>query len=376
MSSVAIMGAGLLGRLLAFRLKDDFEVTLFDQDSGEAEQSAAVLAAAMLAPVAESTEAGEAVMELGIEAQKLWPEILAQLEETVFFQQQGSLVVAFEQDVGSLKMFTNSLKSDQYQSVNSDKIRQLEPELDTRLKRGVFLPTEGQLDNRQLLLALKKSLLNSCSKVTWKTGVKLAVDVEGGYLANGHKVRNGDQPFDWLIDCRGIGGKTDFMALRGVRGEVIRLHAPQVTLNRPVRLMHPRYPIYIAPKEHHQFVVGATQLETEDHRAPTVLSALELLSACYSVHKGFAEAEILEIKAGLRPTLPDNQPKILQQGNVLAINGLYRHGYLLSPVMVEACRQLMLTGNVHQKWLRIMPQMLQIQALHNTLSIHDYKEAG
>ena len=32
-----------------------------------------------------------------------------------------------------------------------------------------------------------------------------------------------------------------------VYGEVIRIHAPEVTLTRPTRLLHPRYPIYIAP---------------------------------------------------------------------------------------------------------------------------------
>ena len=59
------------------------------------------------------------------------------------------------------------------------------------------------------------------------------------------------------------------------------------------------------------------------------------------MHKGFAEAEILEIKAGLRPALPNNEPKIWVQNQTLKVNGLYRHGYLMAPALVEQCLQIL-----------------------------------
>ena len=68
---------------------------------------------------------------------------------------------------------------------------------------------------------------------------------------------------------------------------MIRLHAPEVSLRRPVRLMHPRYPLYIAPKPDHVFVIGATEIESEDTSPASVRSTLELLSAAYSLHSGF-----------------------------------------------------------------------------------------
>ena len=62
--------------------------------------------------------------------------------------------------------------------------------------------------------------------------------------------------YDWVIDCRGYGAKAAWnrpseSQLRGIRGEVARVYAPEVELSRPVRLLHPRYPLYIAPKENH-----------------------------------------------------------------------------------------------------------------------------
>ena len=117
---------------------------------------------------------------------------------------------------------------------------------------------------------------------------------------------------------------------------MIRLHAPEVTLQRPTRLIHPRYPIYIAPKPDHVFVIGATEIETEDLSPASVRSTLELLSAAYTVHSGFAEARILEISTQARPTLANNLPAIRQLGDrTLQINGLYRHGFLIAPAMLD-----------------------------------------
>lgn len=339
---VAILGAGLIGRMLAVRLAQhsatDYQITLFDQDAEDGQQSAAYLAAAMLAPLAESADASNSIMLMGEHSLKLWPEFLKQLSAPVFFQQQGSLILAHDQDRAYLTDFLRRVKrQDQahIHAVNSEQIAALEPGLKANCKRfaqALYLPHEGQLDNRALLKSLAITLKQH--DIAWFSNTPVEVD------GNQVHFNQQSQHFDWVIDCRGLGGKQNVPAtqtLRGVRGEVVRVKAPEVNLSRPLRLMHPRYPIYIAPKPDHQFVIGATQIESEDQRQPTVRSALELLSSCFSVHKGFAEAEILEIRAGLRPALPNNEPKIWVQGQSIQVNGLYRHGYLLAPAIIEQC---------------------------------------
>ncbi|BCN93307.1 oxidoreductase [Thiomicrorhabdus immobilis] len=344
---VAILGAGLLGRMLTVSLMQEFDVSLFDKDSGDAEHSAGYLAAAMLAPLAESADCSLEIMQMGEAALALWPEFLAQLDSKVYFQQAGSLIVAFEQDMAALTQFKSRLKGHGFETLNAMQINSLEPEITSRFAKGLYLPNEAQLDNRQLLEALAIQIRNN--DVAWHCHAD--VEVNSDEVLINHQPLN---DFDWIIDCRGFGLQKDLEAVsavkskldkdaisfRGVRGEVVRVHAPAVTLNRPVRLMHPRYPIYIAPKENHHFVIGATQLESEDNRKPTVRSVLELLSACFSVHSGFAEAEIVSIDAGLRPAFLDNHPKIFQHKNRITVNGLFRHGYLLAPMMVKACLQL------------------------------------
>jgi glycine oxidase len=98
--------------------------------------------------------------------------------------------------------------------------------------------------------------------------------------------------------------------------------------------MHPRYPLYIAPRPNQQVIVGATSIESNDSSSVTVQSAMELLSAAYSIHTGFAEARILEMQVQCRPALPDNLPKMEVHPGLVRANGLYRHGFLIAPVMV------------------------------------------
>lgn len=339
---VAILGAGLLGRMLAVALSQpsnrDFQITLFDKDNQQGSQSAAYLAAAMLAPLSESAEASLTVKQMGEHALNLWPNFLQQLAKPVFFQQAGSLILAHEQDRSSLADFKRRLKTehiDEVQVVNLHDINALEADLQPHAKRfsdALFLPKEGQLDNRQLLDSLAATMQQR--SVKWHSNT----DID--FAASPTLKDQLMQDYDWVVDCRGLGAKEALPAtekLRGVRGEVIRVYAPDVNITRPVRLMHPRYPIYIAPKENHHFVVGATQIESEDKRQPTVRSSLELLSSCFSVHPGFAEAEVLEIRAGLRPALEDNEPRLWQENNYISMNGLYRHGYLLAPTLIEQC---------------------------------------
>jgi glycine oxidase len=270
---------------------------------------------------------------MGQHALKRWPELLKELQQAVFFQQNGTLIVWHRQDAPEAQRFAQLLARTQtqlpslpaLQSLDNTKLSAMEPALQDRFQNALYLPDEGQLDNRELLTALLNSLQIQKVGLHWNTP-KAPEDFTPGTTG---------QP-DWVFDCRGLGARQEWKALRGVRGEVIRLHAPEVTLQRPTRLIHPRYPIYIAPKPDHVFVIGATEIETEDLSPASVRSTLELLSAAYTVHSGFAEARILEISTQARPTLANNLPAIRQLGDrTLQINGLYRHGFLIAPAMLD-----------------------------------------
>lgn len=382
---IAIVGAGLIGRLLALSLhrQAEFKVSLFDKDTKLAHNSAAYAAAGLLTPLGESLHCEENIVAMGFESLSLWPSLLASLDEHTFFQQTGTIMVSHEQDKGDYLRFTRHLQHhypDQKQHpLNRAQLTELEPELGRSFNQGLYLPQEGQIGNRRLLVALRKQLekegIDWLSE-TLVTEIKTAAHESSiSYTTKGAKQQS--QTFDLVLDCRGTGASiksannhcAPLTDLRSVRGELFQLFAPDVHLSRPIRLMHPRYQLYIAPKEKGFYVVGATEIESDDSGNMTVRSAMELLSAAYSVHPGFAEANIRQHISQSRPAFSDNQPQIIVQDTLIQINGLFRHGFLISPVVLQ--QVLTVVNNKVSGKVQTLPyeHLLAVQTLtpQNTL---------
>ena len=334
-----VLGAGIMGRLMAWQLaRRGHHVSVFEAGGPDAQSSPARVAAAMLAPMAESAITEPPVVDMGLYALSRWPELLSELEQPVFFQRQGTLLLWHRQDAAEAQRFARIMQTthDKHPALQAAQhldladVQALEPSLEGRFAQGLYLPGEGQLDNRELMAALLQALQTLGVEMHWHTPQS-----PDNFSPGQH-----GQP-DWVLDCRGLGAKGS-LPLRGIRGEVARIQAPDVHLSRPTRLIHPRYPIYIAPKPDHLFVIGATEIESNDTSPPSVRSALELLSAAYSVHPGFGEGRILEIATQVRPTLPDNLPAVRWLSpRCLQINGLYRHGFMISPALLDVALELM-----------------------------------
>ncbi|CAG4919728.1 FAD-dependent oxidoreductase [Paraburkholderia saeva] len=325
----AVIGGGLCGRLVAWRLAGaGHRVALYERGDAAGTGAAAWVAAAMLAPLAEAASAELLITRLGEASLAAWPRLLSELPEPVFFQRNGTLVVWHHSDRNEAPLFERRVRANApaelveggFVKLSGAQVGEAEPALAGRFTQGWLLPHEGQLDNRQVLTALAAGLVERGVETHWNTPV------------DDHAL----PPARVTIDCRGLGAKPALPTLRGIRGEVARVHAPGIALARPVRLLHPRYPLYIAPKENDLYVIGATEIEGEDMSPVTVRSALELLSAAFSVHPGFGEARILELNSQCRPTLPDHRPALLWDGaSMLRVNGLYRHGYMIAPEVAD-----------------------------------------
>jgi len=337
---IAIAGAGLLGRLLAWQLQlagckiTLFEAGDFNPDQAQTQRAAAFTAAGMIAPLSEAVVSDIHVYRMGLFALKQWPLWLSQLKRAsrpLFFH-QGSLVIAHPQDETELMQFERELafvvpECSGYKRVNQQQIQQLEPDLNPHFSQGLYLEEEGHLHNRELLEILGDELHAAGVSIRAHT----PVDVSAHTITH----EKGAEKFDLVIDCRGLGAKTQQPQLRGVRGETLHVETKEITLQRPVRLMHPRYQLYIVPKPNHRFIIGATQIESEDRSPVSLQSSLELSSALYTLSPAFAEARILEMDVNLRPAYMDNMPHIQRQDGLISANGLFRHGYLLAPAVVE-----------------------------------------
>ncbi|MBE0453045.1 FAD-dependent oxidoreductase [Roseovarius autotrophicus] len=302
--AVTIRGAGVVGLCVASELMArGVAVTLIDPWPEPGEGACSWWAGGMLAPFCEGFTAEEPVVRLGQEAADWWA------AQGVAVQRRGSLVVTLDRDRRELDVFARRTKG--HRMVSGAELAALEPDLAERHDRALFFDAEAHIDPRAALAHLHRRLR------------------EGG----ARFVEGSDAPDGPVIDCRGLAAQDSLPDLRGVKGEMVVLHTRDVTLRRPVRLLHPRFPLYIVPRGDGIFMLGATQIESAERHRATARSVMELLSAAYALHPAFAEAELMEIGVDARPAFPDNLPRVIRKGDALYVNGLFRHGFLLSPVL-------------------------------------------
>lgn len=324
-------GAGVMGRLLAWQLaRAGHRVRVVDAASGPRDPAAAgFTAAGMLSPLAEREHAEPDIAELGWRSLALWPQIAQALGRPELVRTSGSLLLAHGSDLGAAQRVLARVQPGDGpapQALDRAALRALEPHLAPDLKAWQ-LPGEGQVLPRDMLAALAED----ASGVDWRWGRRVArVQPNRLELDDGHVL-----DADLAIDTRGLGAQPDLPRLRGVRGEVVWLHAPGVVLQRPVRLMHPRHRVYLVPRPGDLIVVGASEVESEDRSPVSLRSAVELMAAAHSVLPGLAEARIVHLDTHLRPALPDHRPVLHHEAGLLRINGLFRHGWLLAPALAE-----------------------------------------
>jgi glycine oxidase len=371
MSRVGIAGAGVAGRLLAFQLSRlGHEVEVFDAapdaaapQGQQAHPAAAFTAAGMLSPLAELEHAPADIAERGWRSLDLWPGIVAALgpghRSAGLFRRNGSMLVAHPGDAGATQRVLARLKAanarsarerdatdtshpttlqlhgprDQPpqrdpQALTPQMLRELEPALAGGLQ-GWLLPGEGQVDATRLLPAL----VAGSPDVRWHWSRRVEqVEPHVLHVEGRHPAR-----YDVAIDTRGLGarGAGSGLALRGVRGELLWLHAPGLELRRPVRCIHARHRVYLVPRPGGHVIVGATEIDSEDRSPVSVRSAIELLSAAHSIVPQLSEARIVRLDTHLRPAMLDQRPHLHCEPGLVRINGLFRHGFLLAPALVE-----------------------------------------
>jgi len=122
------------------------------------------------------------------------------------------------------------------------------------------------------------------------------------------------------------------LPLEGTKGELITIHAPALKLESILKSS-----IFIIPMGENRYLVGSTYEWTDKTNTPTpeakseLLEKLERLICC--------EFEVIDQRAGIRPTVVDRRPLVGQHPShhsMYVLNGLGTRGVLVAPAMAEA----------------------------------------
>ena len=304
--AVTVVGAGVAGLSAAVELTArGIAVEIIDRASGPGPDACSWHAGGMLAPWCEGAAAEEPVVRLGQEAIAWWDKHVPGVVK------RGSLVVALARDAASLSRVAR--RTSEHETLNADAIARIEPDLAGRFTRALYFAREAHLDPRRALADLAAHLARAGVSIRYGTGLE------------------NPGPGGVIVDARGFAARDRLADLRGVRGEMLVVRSRDVSLTRPVRLIHPRFPVYIVPRGGGVYMIGATQIESSERGPISVRGAVDLLNAAYALHPAFGDAEIVETGADVRPAFADNLPRLRWRGRTLYINGLFRHGFLLAP---------------------------------------------
>lgn len=300
----------------------DAEISLFDP-KGFPAPNASFIAGGMLSPYSELDHMPHSYLEAGCASIGIWEDLSAQCDSNIEFSQNGSLIIAHDADEFMLRRFISILPKDDenWSGINQKQIQALEPALPAHIFRsGLFMKNEAHLHPQKVMREMLEQINR---KVIQEFNIDKQSDA-----------------FDWIIDCSGISSHTQASTLRGVKGETVVVRNPDFKLSRPLRLMHPRYPLYIVPRADDIFMIGATIIESDARKTLSIRSAMELMSALYIIHPSFGDAEIIRMDSDIRPSYADNMPQIHQDGKIISCNGLFRHGYLFAPIMAQCAASI------------------------------------
>jgi glycine oxidase len=365
-----VVGGGVIGLTCAWRLAQrGAEVAVLER--GEPGAGATRVAAGMLAPVGELTFGEPELLELTLEAARLYPQFVAELEaatgRSTGYERLGALHVALDRDeAAQLRRVHELQRSLQLEAewLPPRRCRDLEPGLTPSFHGGVFAAGEAAVDPR----ALTQVLLAACEAegVEVRSGTEAVGGIFDGERLAGVRtqIRHGSEEEvrrelsphtgDDTIGAGSVvlaggawSGATEWLPeharplVRPVKGQVVELRGRDP---EPVaRHILASERVYLVPRPDGRLVAGATVEEMGFDTAVTAGGVHELLREAYRLLPDVAEMEWVGASAGLRPGTPDNLPLVgpgAIDGLVLA-TGHFRNGILLAPLAAQAVADLL-----------------------------------
>ncbi len=356
-----IVGGGAIGLAIGWRLaRAGCAVALFDRH--RIGHSASWASAGMLSPLSEVQFEEEDLLHLSLKGLEVYPDFVSELEaETgccVGYRRDGVLLVGMTQDDLEYLKFRYRYQRDLGLSVaylSGADARAREPHLSAQVSAAVWCPGDHQVDNRRLVMALKKGIEAAGGEVF----EEMAVDelLTNGARARG--VRVGEEIYEgdtvvlasgcWSRLMPGVPDRAK-PPVRPVRGQIMRLAmTKELTLNTIVwySRVATSTVAYLVPKDDGNLVLGATSEEMGFDESVTAGGMFELLRAAWEVVPGVYDLPVVESMAGLRPGSRDDAPilgKTPVEGLIMA-TGHYRKGILLAPLTALTIAHVILEGH-------------------------------
>jgi glycine oxidase len=337
---VAIIGAGIIGATVAFKLRQaGLRVALLDRSEPGGEASWA--AAGMLSPAPDSPE-GRPLVDLANASLTLYPSFIAEIEAA----SGGSAELRRD---GAMELFFGEaaeLMRDAYvaehrgfglatEAISVSEARRVEPSIGPSARAAAWLPYECTLAPRAFLSAALAAAISVGVEILPRSDVT-GIEVRAGRVT-GITLRDQTVATDRVVVATGaftsrIPALARYAPIRPVRGQMLALR--QASTAPAPRLVLRSSAGYVVPRKDGTVVAGSTLEDAGFEKAVTTDGERRILNSVHELAATLASATIIERWSGLRPCTPDHLPILgpCDISNLFFAVGHYRNGILLAPI--------------------------------------------
>lgn len=358
--TVLIIGAGISGLSIGWRLAQaGCSVTVLERC--EVKRSATWTGAGLLVLNASHQSVGKNLLLLIAQSRTLWPLFAAELEAasdmTIDFRCEGTLAVALNNHDAE-RLVTQYETEREHELglkfLSGDQIREWEPQLSRSVVAALHNPNDSQVDNRKMILALRKALERANGMIRQNVSVSEIIINDG--RANAVRIHNQFLTADVVVVAAGAWSErvssflfTDEVVMRPIKSQTLTV---QTSRSKPL-LHHAIYTrdVYLVPRINGQLIVGATSEDVGFDIRVTKEAAEYLLEAAYKIVPGLSSFPEIEPLVGVRPSTVDGNP-ILGPTNapgLVMATGYLHNDILLAPVVAEMICRTIITDEVPQE---------------------------
>ncbi len=356
---VVVVGGGVIGLASAWRLAQRAaSVVVVDPSPGG---GASGVAAGMLAPVTEARIGEGPLLRLNLASWAHWPAFACEVEGaaglSIGYRADGTLVAALDADD---RAALDDL-ADRHRAMGLEitplrgrEVRRLEPDLAPGVRSGFVAGAERSVDPAALVAALRAAAASagvrfvaaSVERVTTSPGGDRVTGVVLGAGSGGPELPERIAAGTVVLAAGCWSGRIAGLPagarppVRPVKGQILTLRQPpgDRLVTRTIRGLVHGFSIYLVPRADGRLVVGATVEERAWDTTVTAGGAYGLLRDALALVPGLDDAELVAVRAGLRPGTPDDLP-IVGPGRVAGLvvaTGHHRNGVLLTPITATA----------------------------------------
>ncbi|TYQ31477.1 glycine oxidase ThiO [Pseudanabaena sp. UWO310] len=335
MTDVLVIGGGVIGLATAIALSQKgANVTIVEREL--CGRGATWAAAGMLAPEAEKLEGD--LLSFGIRSRDMYPQWIANLMR-LSGQDCGYWCCGMLAPVLSESDRQAIAKHPQY--ISLEESRQRQSGLGESILGALWLPEDGQVNNRKLATALLGAARSLSIKILEGTTVYQIV-------RDSHRVTHLDTSAGKLQSDRYVlatGAWTRSLLplpIKPIKGQMLSVFDRDRKLQRVIYAPN----CYIVPRQDGTIVIGATVEDVGFDQGNNAAGIAQLLNRAIAVYPAIANMPITETWWGFRPHAPNEIPILGSSDyeNLILATGHYRNGILFAPITAKLIAELIIDG--------------------------------